>query len=443
MNISFDFEQNALKLAILDDGYGMDENELIEAMRPGTKNPLDERTKNDLGRFGLGLKTASFSQCRKLTVVSSKNNKISAAVWDLDYVAETEDWTLQLLNNKEFSEVYKFSELQSNGTLVVWEKTDRIIDNTINTITEEIIYEKIRLVEKHLALIFHRFLKGSNKINIYINRKIVEPFDPFHSAHIATQELQEEIININNEKIIIRPYILPHYSKLSQKEYDYYDEDGGYLKNQGFYVYRNKRLLISGTWFRIIRQSEMFKLARIQIDLPNNLDSLWKIDVRKSYASPPSIIRRRLSKIIEKISGASSKVYTARGHRTTTTNISFWERYAARGEIKYSINKEHPIIQNFLIQLDNKAQEDFNEILDLVGSFLPKDALYADLGNNNPKKVNTTDISDEFLENLAAKKIIIEKDFLTAEEFLSLFQNTEPFNLYKKDWKIFLEKVLA
>jgi len=443
VNISFDFEQNALKLAILDDGCGMDENELIEAMRPGTKNPLDERTKNDLGRFGLGLKTASFSQCRKLTVVSSKNNKISAAVWDLDYVAETEDWTLQLLNNKEFSEVYKFPELQSNGTLVVWEKTDRIIDNTINTITEEIIYEKIRLVEKHLALIFHRFLKGSNKINIYINRKIVEPFDPFHSAHIATQELQEEIININNEKIIIRPYILPHYSKLSQKEYDYYDEDGGYLKNQGFYVYRNKRLLISGTWFRIIRQSEMFKLARIQIDLPNNLDSLWKIDVRKSYASPPSIIRRRLSKIIEKISGASSKVYTARGHRTTTTNISFWERYAARGEIKYSINKEHPIIQNFLIQLDNKAQEDFNEILDLVGSFLPKDALYADLGNNNPKKVNTTDISDEFLENLAAKKIIIEKNFLTVEEFLYLFQNTEPFNLYKKDWKTFLEKVLA
>lgn len=421
----------------------MDENELIEAMRPGTKNPLDERTKNDLGRFGLGLKTASFSQCRKLTVVSSKNDKISAAVWDLDYVAETEDWTLQLLNNEEFNEIYKFSELQSNGTLVVWEKTDRIIDNTINTTTEEIIYEKMRLVEKHIALIFHRFLKGNNKINIYINRKIVEPFDPFHSTHIATQELQEEIININDEKIIIRPYILPHYSKLSQKEYDYYDEDGGYLKNQGFYVYRNKRLLISGTWFRIIRQSEMFKLARIQIDLPNNLDSLWKIDVRKSYAYPPSIIRRRLSKIIEKISGASSKVYTARGHRSTATNISFWERYAARGEIKYSINKEHPIIQNFLTQLDSKAQEDFNEILDLVGSFLPKDALYADLGNNNPKKVNTADISDELIENLASKKIMIEKDLMTAQEFLSLFQNTEPFNLYKKDWKTFLEKVLA
>ena len=201
----------------------MDESELIEAMRPGTKNPLDERTKNDLGRFGLGLKTASFSQCRKLTVVSSKNKNTSAAVWDLDYVAETEDWTLQLLNHDEFNEIYKFSELNDNGTLVIWEKTDRIIDNTVNTITEETIYEKMRVVEKHIALIFHRFLKGNHKINIFINGKAIEPFDPFHSTHIATQELQEEIINLNDEKIIIRPYILPHYSKLSHKEYDYYD----------------------------------------------------------------------------------------------------------------------------------------------------------------------------------------------------------------------------
>ncbi len=92
----------------------------------------------------------------------------------------------------------------------------------------------MRVVEKHIALIFHRFLKGNHKINIFINGKAIEPFDPFHSTHIATQELQEEIINLNDEKIIIRPYILPHYSKLSQKEYDYYDEDGGYLKNQGF-----------------------------------------------------------------------------------------------------------------------------------------------------------------------------------------------------------------
>lgn len=421
----------------------MTENELIEAMRPGTKNPLDERNKNDLGRFGLGLKTASFSQCRKLTVVSSQNDKKNGAIWDLDYVAKTEDWTLQLIDKNELNDLYRFSELKSNGTLVIWENTDRIIDDSLQNITEEIIYEKMNLVEKHISLVFHRFLKGSNKINIFINGKNIEPFDPFHSSHIATQELQEEVINLNNEKIIIKPYILPHYSKLSQKEYDYYDENGGYLKNQGFYVYRNKRLLISGTWFRIIRQSEMFKLARIQIDLPNNLDSLWKIDVKKSYASPPSIIRQRLSKIIEKISGASTKVYTARGHRSTTSNISFWERYTARSEIKYSINKEHPIIQTFLHKLKNDDKESFQEILDLIGNFLPKDALYADLGNNNPKQININTLTDEDIEKLALKKINMEKDLMTIDEFTSFFHNTEPFNLYKNNWKIFIEKALS
>ena len=218
INIYFDFQESKLFLAILDDGNGMNENELIEAMRPGSKNPLDERNKNDLGRFGLGLKTASFSQCRKLTVISSQNDKKNGAIWDLDYVAKTEDWTLQLIDTNELNDLYKFSELKSNGTLVIWENTDRIIDDTLQNITEEIIYEKMNLVEKHVSLVFHRFLKGSNKINIFINGKNIEPFDPFHTSHIATQELQEETINLNNEKIIVKPYILPHYSKLSQKE---------------------------------------------------------------------------------------------------------------------------------------------------------------------------------------------------------------------------------
>lgn len=421
----------------------MNQNELMEAMRPGTKNPLDERNKNDLGRFGLGLKTASFSQCRKLTVVSSQNSNTSAATWDLDYVAKTEDWTLQVLDSEEIKKVYKYSTLGDQGTVVIWENTDRIIDNTIQTLTEEVVYEKMKFVEKHISLVFHRFLKGNNKISISINGNNIEPFDPFHSSHIATQELQEEIINLNNEKIIIKPYILPHYSKLSKKEYDYYDENGGYLKNQGFYVYRNKRLLRSGTWFRIIRQSEMYKLARIQIDLPNNLDSLWKIDVKKSNASPPSIIRQRLSKIIERISGASVKIYTGRGHKSTTINTSFWERYSARGEIKYSINKEHPIIENFSEKIGKQNQDDFYEILDFVGSFLPKDALYSDLGNNNPQQINTNNLSDETLENLAMKKIIPEKELMTLSEFTNYFKNTEPFNLYSKDWAIFIEKVLS
>ncbi|SMP87955.1 Histidine kinase-, DNA gyrase B-, and HSP90-like ATPase [Epsilonproteobacteria bacterium SCGC AD-308-O04] len=420
----------------------MSEAELIEAMRTGSKNPLDSRSENDLGRFGLGLKTASFSQCRKLTVVSSQNDNKVAAKWDLDFVAETEDWSLQILDNNEILNIYKINSMGKSGTLILWEETDRIIDNTVSSLTEDIVYEKIDSVQKHLELVFHRYLQGKDKVNIFINDEQLKPFDPFHTKHSATQELAEEIIPINNSKITIKPYILPHYTKISAQEYDYYAGEGGYLKNQGFYVYRNRRLLISGTWFRLIPQSEMYKLARIQIDLPNSLDDLWKIDVKKSNASPPSVIRQRLKKIIEKIAGTSTRVYRARGHKSASSNSAFWERHSARGQINYSINKKHPFIEEFIENLNDSQVNEFTNILNLIGSFFPKDALYSDVGNNNPKDINPIAIPDIELEEMAKNKIKLECDFMTENEFIKYFKSTEPFNIYTKDWTMFMESEL-
>ncbi len=417
----------------------MGSSTLVEAMRPGSQNPLESRDKNDLGRFGLGLKTASFSQCRKLTVVSSQNRIRSAAVWDLDYVARKDDWSLQILNEEEISNLYMIDKLGNKGTLVLWENTDRIIDDTVSDLTEDVIYEKIEDLQKHLELVFHRYLAGKDKINIFINDTQLKSFDPFHSKHMATQELPEEVISINDEKIRIRPYILPHYTKVSAQDYDYYQGIGGYLKNQGFYVYRNKRLLISGTWFRLIAQSEMYKLARIQIDLPNSLDHLWKIDVKKSHASPPAVIRQRLKKIIEKIAGTSTRVYKSRGARTSTSDVAFWERHSARGEIKYTINKEHPIIDAYMKKLDSGQKHELTEILDLLASFFPKDMLYSDLGNY-PKEVSLDNsIVDTELEE---KAIFLYQNNMFSMRNIDSLKNMEPFNRYTKDWeKFFAEQI--
>jgi len=441
LKIYFDFQNKALSLAIVDDGIGMNKKELIEAMRPGSKNPLDDREEDDLGRFGLGLKTASFSQCRKLTVVSSINSNQVSAQWDLDYVAQTENWSLKILDKSDMNNLYKINVLSANGTLVLWENTDRIIDNTVSSLTEDIVYEKMNIVQKHLELVFHRYLKGKNKINIFINDEKLQPFDPFHSVHPATQELSEETIQIKNSKIVIKPYILPHYTKISVQDYEHYAGEGGYLKNQGFYVYRNKRLLISGTWFRLIPQSEMYKLARIQIDLPNSLDDLWKIDVKKSNASPPSIIRERLKKIIDKIAGTSTRVYRARGHKSSSCNSAFWERQSARGKINYSVNPEHPFIKQFSEKLNNEERNEFNNILHLLGSFFPKDALYSDLGTTNPQEINQSSIPDSELEAIARNKIKKERDFMTDKEFINYFESTEPFTVYSESWKEFVEKM--
>jgi len=437
INIYFNISNQKFSLAIVDDGLGMEFKKLKEAMRPGSQNPLESRNKNDLGRFGLGLKTASFSQCRKLTVVSSQNKIQSAAIWDLDYVAEKDDWSLQILNEKEISSLYMINKLKNDGTLVVWQNTDRIIDETALELTEKMIYEKIEELQKHLELVFHRYLAGKDKINIFINDNKLKPFDPFHSKHMATQELQKEEISIKDEKILIQPYILPHYTKVSAHDYEYYQGVGGYLKNQGFYVYRNRRLLISGTWFRLIAQSEMYKLARIQIDLPNSLDYLWKIDVKKSHASPPAVIRQRLKKIIEKIAGTSTRVYKSRGTRISTSDISFWERHSARGEIKYTINKDHPIIDTFMIKLDNEQKYELSEILNLVASFFPKDTLYSDLGNY-PKEVSLDkNIIDTELEQ---KAIFLYQNNMFSMQYIDSLRNMEPFNKYTKNWEKFFEE---
>jgi len=328
----------------------------------------------------LGLKTASFSQCRKLTLISSQKNVKNATRWDLDFIAKEDSWSLQILDEKEIDFIYKIEKLRDNGTLVLWENCDRVIDNSIEKLTEDIIYEKVEYLQKHLELVFHRFLKGKNHIDIFINGYKLKPFDPFFTSHLATQELSEETVILNGERVKIKPYILPHYTKVSVKDYEYYGGVGGYLKNQGFYVYRNRRLLISGTWFRLIPKSEMYKLARIQIDLPNNLDNLWQIDVKKSTASPPLVIRHRLKKIIDKIAGSSTRVYKARGYRNNSTTTAFWERFSARGEIKYSINNKHPLIQNFLSSLNSNQKKEFFELLKLIANFFPKEMLYSDFG---------------------------------------------------------------
>jgi len=442
-NIHIHFDQYPdLKIAIVDDGNGMDYDELINAMKIGNKNPLDERDKNDLGRFGLGLKTASFSQSRKLTVISRKNGTVNGTIWDLDFIAQTNDWTLKILNDTEIRNAYKYEQLLKDGTLVIWENNDRIIDNTIETKREDASYEKIDNMRKHLELVFHRYLEGESnkikKVNMFINDEPLMAFDPFNKKNIATQLLQDDIIPIDGKSIKIQPYILPHHSKVSKKEYEYY-ERGDYLKNQGFYVYRNARLLVHGTWFRIIPQKELYKLARIQIDLPNDLDHIWKIDVKKSHASPPAIIKERLKHIIDKIVGKSANIYNGRGHRQSLTTNSFWVKNSARGEIRYSINKEHPFIGEFMEDLSHEKKEVFKQILEYIATFFPLDLAIADYAKNPTDFKNYSPDNLE-LEKIAIQQIAILKNILSVEKIVNFFNHTEPMNKYTLDWSIFIKE---
>lgn len=400
-------------IAVVDNGIGMTKKELINAMRLGSLNPIDKRREDDLGRFGLGMKTASFSQCRHLTVISKhKDNAHFACEWNLDNLASDNEakWRLSIVslgpqNGDQLSRNIFTKELEQldSGTVVLWRNLDRVAPGESQDIREDVFNSHIDNVREHLSCVFHRFLSGSrgqSKITIKINNDPLEPFDPFYTKHNATQELPEQKITLDGKEIVVQAYVLPHHNKTSKEDWDKFAGPGGYHHNQGFYVYRNKRLIISGTWFRLLKKQELTKLIRVRVDIPNSLDHLWGIDVKKSHASPPERVREELRKVIEKIEYCGKKVYKQRG--TVLNNrakVPFWNRVAREGGISYEINREHPLLTKLLDRLES---EQISLLKDLVSSFestFPKDLYYNDMAST-PEMVMMPEIPDESLHEI-------------------------------------------
>lgn len=276
-------------IAIVDDGCGMTEAELISAMRPGSTNPLITRDAPDLGRFGLGMKSASFSQCRRLTVVSRKSGKTTAAIWDLDVVAQRNEWQVEVRSDTDGIEAA--DRLTSDGTLVLWQKLDRLMTDHADDVVKRAaeVNRVIVHAERHLRLVFHRFMSGVNAVCIELNGRVLKPLDPFARDHPSTIADPLEELRLTNGAVKIQSFTLPHHRQMSKTEWDDIGGPEGHLKSQGFYVYRSNRLILHGTWFGLCRQSELTKLSRVCIDIPNSMDSDWKIDVKKSSAQLPSL----------------------------------------------------------------------------------------------------------------------------------------------------------
>ena len=372
-------DDNKCIFHLLDNGSGMTNEELIEAMRFATTDPDDLRDKNDLGKFGLGLKTASFSQCKVLTVLSKKNNKISIKQWDLDYLADTNDWILKTPNISEYKNFSLFKKLdkQESGTLVVWEKMDRFDSTTYTNI--------ITKLRKHLSLVFHRFLSArfDNRLSIYINNNQLKPFDPFNSDHKATLEKTPEKIQFDNKTILVKPFILPHHSKIDQHDWDFYATEDGYIKSQGFYLYRANRLIIFGTWWGLHKSTDAHKLVRIQIDISNAQDKYWGIDIKKSIANPIPEIKKELKNIIINVTKQGIKPFTQRGRRKIDKSIArFWDRIVMPDKEYFRVNLNHPIINTLLERLNEDQKYLFKNIIKGIESYLPINSIQSLLQTN-------------------------------------------------------------
>jgi hypothetical protein len=436
IHINYDTNSTDPYLSIVDDGNGMTRLELLNAMRPGSQSPTAVRDTSDLGRFGLGMKTASFSQARCLTVVSKKAGELSAARWDLDLVVKRDDWVLQLPPAFDPLGLPCIENLGNRGTAIVWERLDRIADGSTGASLADHLLERLDSARRHLELVFHRFLQGDKgipKVRIVMNGRDLEAFDPFHTKSPATQRLPAEPIRVAGQDVHVEAFVLPHHGKVSAADWDKYAGEGGYLKNQGFYLYRGGRLIIHGTWFRLAKQSEMTKLARVKIDMPNGLDTLWKIDVRKASAQPPFVVRQRLKGLIHQIIGPSQKVYTSKGHKMTSDSQAvLWHRRVNKGHVSYEINRDHPILGHMIDDMTPDQSAELETFLKSVERAFPVDAVFSDAASD-PKAVSQTSLPPEDL--VAMIELTVKVMAAQGNDLDTLIQDLGRAEPYRSNWK--------
>ena len=422
-------------IAILDDACGMTPDELIIAMRYGSRNVNDQRAESDLGRFGLGLKTASLSQCRKLTVISKKNNVISAASWDLDFIIEQQGWSLKVYDYDEIVNQYNkaipgiLDQLNSyeSGTIVIWEDFDKMLEGA--TEPDTLFDEKISIARSHLELIYHNFLDKTSKnpIELRFNYLPLAAKDPFLTRHPGTQPLPEEQIELEGNNIRVKPYILPYLNKLSPEDINLLGTLDDLRNKQGIYVYRNNRLIIWGTWFRLDTKNELNKLARIRVDIPNSLDHIWDIDIKKSTASLPTSIKQNLKFIVKRAIGSSERVYTYQGNKLINDEYDHvWEVRKTNEETFFEINKKLLIYKAFLESLSTEQAKQFKALIKLIEATVPFKAAYTLLAKNEETfDKDYSDVVPKLFQDLSSFDTMSKEELIVALEKIDFFANNK------------------
>ena len=401
VELELDWNDGDPRMALLDDGSGMDRTTLGEALRFGGSGPAATRKPSDLGRFGLGLKTASLSQCRQLTVISRRDGQTSALVLDVDVVA-ARGWLAlaptELLNHPLLS---KLSQL-AHGTLVLWDRMDSL--GGLSGLDKQTFYLRLQDIRAHLGMVFHRFLGGdAQNIRISTNGRPVKAWDPFQAAHPATTEMPSERIRHAGSSFGVKPYVLPHRDRFANDaEYESAGGPGGWGARQGFYIYRGKRLLVAGSWLglggvRMWTRDEASRLARIQVDLPTELDRDWRIDVRKSQARPPGALRARLTAIAGRCREEAREVFAFRGQGPRVrgaphTTPAIWLASQGQEGTQYRINRDHPVIA--ACRDAASGVRPLNAVLSIIERSVPVERIWLDVSEAEGAEVPTLDVEE-------------------------------------------------
>ena len=307
-------------VAIMDNGTGMSDSTHRESMKIAAETR--EYEEGSLGKFGTGMKAASLSQARRLIVATreSKSSTITVRALDIDHVAKVNDWdqVTLVLDAGDLPAYAKKHLTETSGTVVIWENLDRIFsdsDLSSDELREEML-DKTQKTTQHLGMVFHKFIAGEvepgSKLVLTVNKRKVEAWDPYCRDE-KTFEVCNHTLTYGGSEIKVTGYVLPSEKEFSSRAA--FDEASGIKKwnqSQGFYVYRNNRLIRWGGWLTVKSVDEHTKLARIALEIPSELDAQFQLNVAKSSLTLPLELKRLLHPIASDVSSKANKRYRAK-----------------------------------------------------------------------------------------------------------------------------------
>ncbi|PZS31509.1 MAG: ATP-binding protein [Pseudonocardiales bacterium] len=324
VEITIEFDGSGSRVFIADDGSGMTANGLLEALRYGSRRIYGH---GDLGRYGLGLKTASLSQCRSVTVAtrsSTKTARVSVRTLDLDLIAETDAWLVIDPGQDEVISRARRSLMEGTGTVVVWEKLDRVLPEKRpdgGWARRRLESMATRAVE-HLGIVFHRYLEGLNgrDLVVTVNGEKVEPWNPFAADEPSCVELPSQRFEVTfgdaSGKVLLRRFVLPSRDQFSSPEnFDRMSGPHNWNRQQGLYIYRADRLVQWGGWSSLRGIDEHTKLARASLDFDTDLDSAFNINVAKMRVAVPPQLRQMLDRPINELCSRADDAYRKTSRR--------------------------------------------------------------------------------------------------------------------------------
>ena len=369
-----------------------------------------------------------------MTVISKKNGEIAARRWDLDYIAKHKDvvWPLIILEKDEWKDLPGVEVLKNrkSGTVVLWQSID--FGGSYDEMTFD---DEMCKMSEHLALVFHRYIygeEGIHKIKIRINGNALKPKDPFlqyvENGKQGHQCKATQPLGFGKSRITLQAFTLPHDKELTPEMRDVLGTGKALRRTQGFYIYRNKRLITYGHWFGLKAQGEFFKLARVKVDIPNSVDMKWSLDVKKSIAIPPKQIvahlRAYVDSVVKQSRNAIRVEVFGKKAKAGSEDPQVWESTVKDGVVTaVNLNRKHPVIRAAL-----ESQGVSEKLLRLFERTIPVDVIYYSRSSEQ-KMENEVPLSiDEMVDMLSGLVNMIPAGNARKTAFHSMLQS-EPFVL--------------